>query len=66
MATLENTIDINTITERFTISGNDFDGFTIARDGITLTNRYGSVRIFATRNSARKRIARERSGNFHS
>jgi hypothetical protein len=43
-----------------------YNGFAIEReDGTLLRNRYGAVREFATRNSARKRIARERSGDFH-
>jgi hypothetical protein len=41
-------------------------GYNVRRvDGTRLTNRLGAVRIFATRNSARKRISRERVGNFH-
>lgn len=34
-------------------------------DGMLLRGFNGIIRVFATRNSARKRIARERSGNFH-
>ena len=30
-----------------------------------LRDKWNNIRSFATRNSARKRIARERSGNFH-
>jgi hypothetical protein len=34
-------------------------------DGMLLCTPDGTLRVFSTRNSARKRIARERSGNFH-
>jgi hypothetical protein len=39
--------------------------FGIEYGGNLLRNNDGNVREFNTRNSARKRIARERSGNFH-
>ena len=40
--------------------------FTIRRaDGTFLTDKYGRPRWFSTANSARKRISRERAGNFH-
>lgn len=39
--------------------------FYVVRDGVYLTDRNGRVRTFITRNAARKRISRERSGNFH-
>lgn len=41
-------------------------GFTVLCNGQPLTTPNGSVRYFATANSARKRISRERRGNFHS
>lgn len=41
------------------------DGFMVTLDGNPLRDQNGLVRYFRTRNSARKRIARERSGNFH-
>jgi hypothetical protein len=34
-------------------------------DGMILRDSNGRWRTFKTRNSARKRIARERAGNFH-
>jgi hypothetical protein len=40
-------------------------GFNVTRDGVALTDRYGSTRNFTTRNSARKRISRELRGDFH-
>lgn len=40
-------------------------GFVVTRNGVFLTDRNNQVRTFTTRSSARKRIARERSGNFH-
>lgn len=39
--------------------------YTIERDGQPLTAADGTIRRFATRNSARKRITRERRGDFH-
>lgn len=39
--------------------------FSIMCDGTLLKNKDGERRYFKTRNSARKRIARERSGNLH-
>jgi len=41
-------------------------GYAILRDGSYLTDSRGNVRTFVTRNAARKRISRERTGNFHS
>lgn len=39
--------------------------YIVTRNGRPLTDRFGYTRYFATRNSARKRIARERSGDYH-
>jgi len=39
--------------------------FYVTRNGMFLTNRYGRARSFITRNTARKRISRERRGDFH-
>lgn len=39
--------------------------FYITRNGVELRDGAGFTRYFNTRNSARKRIARERSGDFH-
>lgn len=39
--------------------------FYITRNGVYLTNKFGNARTFITRNAARKRISRERRGNFH-
>jgi len=44
--------------------GYDPGGFNILMNGSLLVNRYGDVRWFATRASARKRITRERRGDF--
>ena len=43
------------------------DGYfeVITNNGLYLRDKDGNVRLFKTRNSARKRIARERSGNLH-
>jgi hypothetical protein len=66
MNTNTGTIDTATTTEAtYTIEGNDESGFYITINGLPLANRYGSTRYFSSRNSARKRIARERSGDFH-
>ena len=46
------------------ISASGIGGYIITRDGAPL-RRGGVTRIFTTRNSARKRIHRERTGNFH-
>lgn len=40
------------------------DAFTVTMNGEPLRNRNGNVRYFATRASARKRITRERRGDF--
>ena len=39
--------------------------FTVVKNGAALVDSAGYARLFKTRNAARKRIARERSGNFH-
>ena len=41
------------------------DGYIITRDGVTL-RQGGLARVYTSRSSARKRIHRERTGNFHS
>ncbi len=47
----------------FVIAG---DGpFYITANGVALTDTYGAVRYFRTRNAARKRISRERLGDYH-
>jgi hypothetical protein len=44
----------------------DGTGFVVeGPDGMLLRTPDGTLRVFSTRSSARKRIARERSGNFH-
>ena len=43
-----------------------FGGYAVKRNGLLLVNDRGDVRVFVTRNAARKRISRERRGNFHS
>ena len=40
------------------------NGFHILRDGKYLTNKLGVPRLFISRCSARKRITRERKGDF--
>ena len=40
-------------------------GYNVLADGFMLKDDTGRVHNFTSRNSARKRIARERSGNFH-
>lgn len=40
-------------------------GFVVLRNGFELRDADGWARIFRTRNSARKRISRERRGNYH-
>lgn len=43
-----------------------YDGlFYVTRNGQDLTDHRGDSRSFISRNAARKRISRERSGNFH-
>jgi hypothetical protein len=39
--------------------------FYVARNGVYLRDRNNQARTFITRNAARKRISRERRGNFH-
>lgn len=39
--------------------------FSVTRNGLSLIDRDGYRRTFTTRNAARKRISRERRGNFH-
>lgn len=55
----------NVTTDRFEIVRTTYNDFEVLKNGVALTDRNGYRRIFLTRNSARKRIARERSGNFH-
>ncbi len=42
------------------------DGFYVLADSLHLMHPNGKPRWFATRASARKRISREKKGNFHS
>jgi hypothetical protein len=53
-----------TETVTFTIAGVE-GAYTILRNGVTLTWPSGYPRYFSTRGTARKRISRERSGQFH-
>ena len=39
--------------------------FYVVRNGLYLRDRFNNPRTFITRNAARKRISRERRGNFH-
>ena len=58
-----------TTVQNYIITNYGFDRYAVmADDGVSflyLRNRHGDIRVFSTRNSARKRIARERAGNFH-
>lgn len=52
----------------FTVEHSAEWGGYVVRNNLTntlLTDRFGAVRVFSTPNTARKRISRERSGNFH-
>jgi hypothetical protein len=42
----------------------DGTAYTVTRSGFIVTDRFGNVRRFSTRSSARKHITRERRGNF--
>lgn len=42
-----------------------YERYAIEVDGNLLRDSAGEVRSFATRNAARKRVSRERRGNFH-
>ena len=55
-----------TLTPNFRIV-TDSDGFFVIEgpDGMLLRDTNGNIRRFITRNAARKRVSRERSGNFH-
>lgn len=56
-------------TSRYTIDANyETPGGFIVWDTTTgsyLRDKDGNKRVFASRNAARKRISRERTGNFH-
>lgn len=54
-------------TTQYTIEVDSFGTFTVLDNatGAHLLDKYGTIRRFSTRNAARKRISRERSGNFH-
>ena len=39
--------------------------FTVEKNGVALAWSDGTVRLFQTRSSARKRISRERKQNYH-
>jgi hypothetical protein len=39
--------------------------YLVMKNGIVLRAKNNHIRYFVSRNSARKRISRERSGNFH-
>jgi hypothetical protein len=55
---------LETVTDRYEIRG--YPGnYYILKDGLTLFDEQNQIRFFKTRNSARKRVSRERSGNFH-
>lgn len=54
-----------TTTGNYTITTNDAGNFIVLRDGQPLRDVYGNTRWFTSRNAARKRISRERKGNFH-
>jgi hypothetical protein len=43
-----------------------FSDYMIKRNGRTLRDRTGHTRFYVSRNSARKRISRERSSDYHS
>ena len=61
------TTSTTTTTTAYTYEWSEtFGAYVVLVDGRFLRNDLGNVRLFATPNSARKRIARERSGNFHS
>ena len=60
------TTQMPALTGTYTYTIVEADGyFYIDRNGVYLTDRNGRARVFATRVSARKRISRERRGNFH-
>lgn len=67
--TLEETVTTETTTQTpdtYSVQFSAVDGnYRVFRNGVFLTDRHGMVRVFTSANSARKRIARERSGNFH-
>ncbi len=62
---MDQTNSTTTIEDVYEVEAQNF-GFAVRRNGTFLTDANGSVRIYVTRNAARKRISRERSGNFHS
>ncbi len=64
---MSNTSTTETTSTGFEIVADTYRGygFNVTRDGVALTDRYGSTRNFTTRNSARKRISRELRGDFH-
>jgi hypothetical protein len=53
------------VADTFVIKSDWFGSYFIERNGYVLTNSRGWTRYFRTRNSARKRISRERRGDFH-
>jgi hypothetical protein len=65
----ENSFTSLTAPDTYVIEQTGCGDYIVKKNGIVLTEKdqYGCewLRYFKTRNSARKRIARERSGNFH-
>lgn len=54
------------VADVYTIKTDWFAGsFYIVRNGNVLVNKSGWTRYFSSRNGARKRISRERRGDFH-
>lgn len=62
-----NNLDTFTAPAKYTIIKSGFEpGFLIeGPNSLLLRDKKGRVRIFKTRNTARKRISRERRGSFH-
>ncbi len=56
----------STLTPTFRIL-TDADGYFVIEgpDGMLLRDKNNNIRRFIARNAARKRISRERTGNFH-
>jgi len=63
-----NTTSTTTV-QNYIITNYGFDRYAVMVDdgvrSLYLRDRHDNIRVFSTRNSARKRIARERAGNFH-
>lgn len=59
------TTEVITTTSITTEYRSDLNGWIVLVNGEPARNRFGSIRVFATSNGARKHATRERAGDMH-